>query len=452
MSNVLAPLEELPITTRQLVTATLRSGRQLLKESAANLTESQLRLSAGLWTIRRAAIDLRFLIARQGEEVFFFFVRRQLPTVQPLRARLQVSFQTAAPTVPSDEFPPAYQKRRGREEALYCLQIPFFLWARPSQEEWAQNAPLGTTADNGVLFRLGKEGRSVLGIRSPELGTRAACSYKEEGSAARLLTGWPVEPFLEFAQTLRAWLMGEQSRCTELDLELPSDPSQMSDVHVTLYWFVEGFRAMEAANQEPDPKSDPLAPIIPSYEPTEYRAEISLSVDEKGHFATAQSRDLVCLGMRLSVRRECGTLLARVALEPPDFLCSGGLRDSFLAALRQSVPRSVPPSFDLREAGVWSDFVSSAEARAVVFRVAKDGEIDEDVVILPGRVQGSARTLILKTSAVVDASAQPAKIRLYRAALSYDSQVAGPQSLDDETVGYFLRLARVLKDWLDLLA
>ena len=42
----------------------------------------------------------------------------------------------------------------------------------------------------------------------------------------------------------------------------------------------------------------------------------------------------------------------------------------------------------------------------MVFRIARDGNTDQDAVVLPGTVAGTFRTVMLRTQAVVDVSGQ----------------------------------------------
>lgn len=452
MADVLAPLEELPATTAALMSATLRAGRNLTVQSAERLAQRAGGPADTLWAIRKTSLDLRFLVARQGEEVFFFFFKRQLPQVRPLMARLQACVQATEEVAPIGSLGGGAQPLKGLpQQPIYRLKVPSFLFVNPTAAELSQYAPPGTTAQNGVLFRVGKTGRSILGICRPELGIKAKVSYQVDGEAPRLLTNWPVEPFLALIETLRDFIAGEQTNSTELDLELPTDPSQMSDVHVTLYWFVEAFRAMEDAQRVIPPvesSSASAALIRPSYGTTSYSAEIALSVDSNGRFASAKSQDLISLGMHLSVLREKGALLARIALDPPDFLCQGALRDAFLESLRQSAPKELRKALGFGEDSAWSDFLDSAKERSVVFRIARDGNTDQDAVVLPGTVAGTFRTVILRTQAVVDASGPSPRVALSKTVRMYDSAAGQAQTLDVETVTYFMRLASALQSWL----
>ena len=452
MADVLAPLEELPATTAALMSATLRAGQSLIAQSEERLARKGSGPGDVLWAIRKTSIDLRFLVARQGEEVFFFFCKRQLPQVRPLMARLQACVQATEEVVPVESLGGRTQPLRGLpQQPIYRLKVPSFLFVKPTAAELSQYAPPGTTAQNGVLFSLGKTGRSILGICHPELGVKAKVSYQVDGEAPRLLSSWRVEPFLDLIETLRDFIASEQTRSTELDLDLPTDPSQMSDVHVTLYWFVAAFRAMEDAQKlmtQVAPSSGSAGLKSPRYGTTSYSAEIALSVDANGRFASAKSQDLISLGMHLSVQREKGALLSRIALDPPDFLCQGALRDAFLESLRQSASKELRKALGFGEDSAWSDFLDSAKERSVVFRIARDGNTDQDAVVLPGTVAGTFRTVMLRTQAVVDASGPSPRVALSKTVRMYDSAAGQSQTLDVETVTYFMRLASALQGWL----
>ena len=61
------------------------------------------------------------------------------------------------------------------------------------------------------------------------------------------------------------------------------------------------------------------------------------------------------------------------------------------------------------------------------------------------------RTLILRTAAKVDAAAKPMTVKLSGMVLCYDSLGGKGQTLDSQTVTYFMRLALALKQWLAVL-
>ena len=101
----LATLEELPFTTRELASATIQAGRQLLSRSAADIAPGAAP-QQGLLAIRRTALELKFYVARDGQEILFFFVKRQRPTMRSLAARLQltlVAVPESAPAVAAEQ-------------------------------------------------------------------------------------------------------------------------------------------------------------------------------------------------------------------------------------------------------------------------------------------------------------------------------------------------------------
>ncbi len=455
MPDTLAPLEELPQTTREFVTSTIASGIRLLSQSAALFKPDQSAIS-GLFALRSAILNLHFFVARDGEEVIFFFFKKERPTVTPLQAELTATVQAVAQTAPSappsaSAAPTPVTSAAASVPCSYRLLVPPFLVARPSAQDLADYAPPGTTADNGILLRLGADGSHVLGVRDPAAGKNATAVFTT--LSRQPLDGWSAEPFLELIETLRQWLSADDGRGQELDLLLPSDPGSMTDVHVTLYSFVAAYLSMEAEAQraQAQPLPPPLPFFVPSYAVQDYTAEISLCVDESGRFATTDQGELVSLGLRMTVSRETANLVARITLHPPDFLFSGSLHQVFLAQLRGSMPGSVLKSINMPTADQFNDFLDSAADRTVVFRTEHDGDSDVDIVVLPGTFGGNPRTLILRTIAVVDTKANPPSVKLSGITLSYDSKLSGKQLLDDKTVTYFMRLLTALKDWLTVL-
>jgi hypothetical protein len=446
-ADELSILEELPFATRELASATLRAGRQLLSSSAAGIAPEAAQ-QQGLVTLRRTALELKFFLARDGQEVRFFFVKRQRPTVRSLAGRLQLTLLAVPPPSSATAAEPS-QSGAGRsattEACSYRLMVPPFLLIRPTPDELTRYAPAGTTAENGVLLRTGPSGQYVLGIRNPEAEKNAQVVYTTR--ERQPLDRFWAEPFLDLVETLRAWLAGGASAATEVPLPVPTDPSAMSDVHAILYWFVRGYCSMEHAYTLAQPLPPPLAMLMPSYQTAEYQAEINLCVDRLGRFVRPDEPQPMALGMKLTVGRELGQLVARVTLSPPDFLVAGEMHATFLGELRRSTPNKVLKALELSPSD-WSDFLSSAAERLVVFRVERSSSGDTDAVVLSGTWRREQRTLILRTVAKVDAAAKPMTVKLSEVTLCYDSLAGSGQTLDNQIVTYFMRLALALKQWI----
>src|SRR5690349_6574569 len=148
-ANDLAPLDELPLTTGELARATVQAGRNVVSASAAALY-AEPRRPAGLLAIRRTVLQLHFFLARSGEEIFFFFFKKQLPSSRPLEARLQISMQAvqdlpSAETSPSPVVAPPAAALVTAESCNYRLLCPPFLKVRPTPEELLHYAASGTT-------------------------------------------------------------------------------------------------------------------------------------------------------------------------------------------------------------------------------------------------------------------------------------------------------------------
>lgn len=447
MTAVLAPLEELPTTTTALLRATLHAQQGLLERSTARLLSASIPDS--LWMVRQASLRLQFFIARTSEQVLFFFARRELPEVRPLSVSLQVTVQAVPPPIPTGN---ATDSLRVSSHPTHLLTVPSCVVSQPSPEDFAQHAPPGTTAEDGILFRIGSDQRSYLAIRHPERELKAQICLHQDGQPATMLTGFPVTPFLDLAQSIRRALTEDHDAERALPIHLPHDPAALSDVHVSLFWLIEGFRLMEdCATEESHSPSSPLSQLAVRYEPSFYQAELALRVNQQGYFVSDPQADAVSLGLRVCVQRERGALLARLTLLPPDFLCQGLLRDAFLQALQQSVPMPLRKQLGLADDDAWSAFLDRARQQAVVFRVDRSRSADVNVVILSAasRTPREAnRQIILRCLAEVDAKANPPTVKLADISLRYDSLQRSLQTLDDETARYFLRLASALKSWL----
>ena len=91
---------------------------------------------------------------------------------------------------------------------------------------------------------------------------------------------------------------------------------------------------------------------------------------------------------------------------PPDFLITGLLHSQFVESLANLSPgREFPP--DLAAPGVFRDAIRSAQGGLSIFRVARSGEVDEDLILVPLRGGRAERQLLLSVDAVIDRTAIP---------------------------------------------
>jgi hypothetical protein len=452
----LPALEDLPFATAELGRATIRSSRKLIADSVARAP--LVKTTRELVALRSAQLKLRLFLSRQGEEVIFFFFRRQLKEVRPLVADLCVRLQAApddgrAASAPRQGPQPAAESSgAGKEECRYRLRVPPFLCLHPTDDELRRYAPPGTTRENGVLFRIGPDRSHVLGIRNPESGLRAAVVFTE--SEPRLLAQLLVQPFLELCEELRSFTEDSEP-AAEVDFLPPTDPAQMTDADATLYWFVEAFRSIECAikSEEAQPLPAEVALCMPRYAAEDYSAELALCLDKDGRFVPPKEEHPVSLRLRLTVAREGGVLTARLLLLPPDFLIAGALFSSFLEALRSALPEKEKLFAALgTDESDWTAFIDGAADSAVVFRTGTEAksDTDTDAVVLSGMLSGAACTLVLLTEAQVGSACSSPTVKLQKIELCYDSRRSAEQILPGKTAEYFLRLCAAMKDWLKI--
>lgn len=444
-ADALAPLAELPVTTGELARATVTAARGVMRTSAAAVTSG---LPRSLLAVRRTALNLYFYLARDEQRVVFFFFKKQLPTLRPLEARLRIALQATPDDTKNLGSSDGTAAAAAGSSCSYRLVVPAFLIVRPTAEDLSLYAPAGTTAESGILLRIGAEQRNILAINNPEAERQAAAIYTTQ--TRQPLDSWPAAPFLELVETLRTWLADGMQATDEVDLALPGDPAAMSDVHATLYWFGAAYRSLaaELTRAESAPLEPALQLIVPHYHITEYVADIALGIDHKGRLATPAEPSPLSLKLRLEFGHELGGQVTRITLCPPDFLISGALHEAFVAQLLRAPPRELMAKLGQHDTTDWSTFLSSAKARLVIFRIDRNNRTDTDAVVLPGIWKDQPRTLILRVTANVDMNAQPVSVQVSEVTLSYDSQASQPQLLDAQTVTYFMRLAAALKSWL----
>lgn len=379
-------------TTRALAAATLQAGRSIVAQSAS--VDSTDGLPQTILAIRRAALQLRLYLELSGEDVVFFFVKRKQQNVRPIEANLSVAMQA----VEDDGYLPPAQGTRS-----YSVSLPAFLSPAPSVDALRRHAPL-----------------------------------------------------IEFIEKLRAWTAGEELAQHQLTLALPDDPLKWNNVHTTLDYFVEGYLQIEIAMMDARGESvrRPLEFVTPAYMPVDYEARIALRLDRKGRFATLDVQDPIALLLKLRVARQRGVLAAHITLEPPDFLVAGTLRDAFLQALRDdaSTARRLRQTLKLDGDGEYEGFLSSARARAVIFRTAHASQTDTDTIVLPGQSRGVARTVVLVVEVAVNAATNPPAVSIKNVSVGFDSLSDEDQALDDKTAAYFARLCAAFADWRSVLS
>jgi hypothetical protein len=387
-----APLEELPQAARALAHATFTAGRELVAKSVSAFT-SEGGAASGFLAIRTASVNLRLYLIRQGEQIYFYFVKRQLPDTRVIETNLRIALRAVEDDGVS--MPPTY------DACSYRLLMPPFLKLRPAAGE-------------------------------------LRCA-----------------PILEFIESLRGWLEGGKPIGEEIPIAMPTLGERMNNVHLTLNYLVEGYLLSElemliARGSQVPP---PLNLITPFYAVDAYSADVALCLDHQGRFAAPDEPNPVSLNLSLRVARESGVLVAHIALLPPDFLAAGSLRDAFVAALREdnAVTRSLRQTLAMTTGSTFTDFLTRADSRAVVFRTERTAQADTDTVVLPGSWLGSPRTLILVAEVTVsDASTSP-KVSLHKVRLVFDSLSDADQALDPKSATYFARLGASLDDWLAVL-
>ena len=459
----------LPDVIAGLSQATVQAALQVVQGSLPRPDDGELAADR-YYAIAATQLAFRFLFVRKATQVVLFFHKGQTE-VRPLSGTVELRLR-ASPAQPEGAVPASGAADRGAEGSggeHLRLRLPSFIDLVPSLEERVRYAPVGAAPDSLVLFRIGPGAGHRLAIALAEHLEASAVTYFD-GVRHELGASWPARPFLDLALAIAGWLRdqrpggGASASDPLIDLDL-GGMGTSNDAGGVIRSLVTAYRQTEAAlPRTPAPRGELAAAIIarpvakaapsrewltqagllPGYEIESYSAEVQLRLGQDGQIRS--EGEAVSLAMSLAVSRRSAGLTVDIALLPPDFLITGLLHSQFVESLANLSPgREFPP--DLAAPEVFRDAIRSAQGELSIFRVARSGEVDEDLILVPLRGGRAERQLLLSVDAVIDRSTPVPRVKLSSLRLRYDSQTDADQQIDRATADYFLRLAQSLHIW-----
>jgi len=447
-------MTEPPLSIERFPEAAAAAARTVVEGNLELAVASMDRVLRGgrgreIFLLRRADFEWQFNLARQGEHVVFFFVRRDSPVEVVLDATVSFSFEPLPPDSPR---PPS------GDTSYRWVVPPFMRWA-VTPAEVGMWGPDGASAEDTIFLGLGPSGERVLAARFPGGRDLPQLAYAASG---RKITfdarpgSWPLGAVLDVVAAMRAWSAADPERGTEVPFI--ASHAATSDVVRIVTALAEGWIAADqggrisAGNREAG-----ILVLALDYGIGHLSARVALRLGADGRLAMSHEADALQLALRVRVARRDPLVVATAAISPPDFLASGVLHeafgtlvrsDTFAGPLRAALGNAQAPAADL------AAFLGSATSRWVAFRVARRASHDTDVVVWQGAWGARPRLLVLRVDVVVEVgAAEPVRLasdpRLRARLLEVDVETI--DMLEDEA-SYFARLLREIYRWRQLAA
>ncbi|MFC1822084.1 hypothetical protein ACFL9T_05205 [Thermodesulfobacteriota bacterium] len=440
-------IERLPEETKALAQGVRKAAGELLKTSIE-------RLMMPTWPIGECMVlrDVKFwwnfYMAKEGDEVVFFFFQKD----RPVRIILDATVSFRAVPIASVEEPIPIDS----SQISYRIVLPPFVIAKPSPRQMTELAPEGATAENTILFQVGSGWQNVLAIKDAEQGVSGGkISYigETENNQGPSQT-WRVIPFLALIDSIRSWISagfdrGEEELLEMLDVANESDPKRILRLVVQAY-----ISAVNSIQSNPPKVTSLLEPLVTNYGISGYQAKVLLRLKPNGELAIDDEDDPFQLLMHISLSPEKISVKARVTIGPPDFIISGPLHEAFISSLQEEsaleeIGRLLGYSKDEIK-----DYLSRVGTRSSIFRTKRERRSDTDILVFPGMLSGRITLSILRGRFEVHAADDPPRVRLIKNSMKL--LFAGVPSstsrgLDNDTIKYFLRFVVAIKHWIEVL-
>jgi hypothetical protein len=355
-----------------------------------------------------------------------------------LDAGVSVNVRVANPVEP--------RPRPAIDEIHRMVRFPTFFWADPSDSDISTFGPPGATRDNTVFFKLGSA-QNIFAISNPELEEDATLRYSPGGVPGPVEPQdgeYSLAPFLDLTFTLRDWLARDKP--SSAAISLTGTPSRDTPIHEILTTLLQAY--VDSNESLAKASSDDLfAPYVLD------RYDLSLNVRIRADGSLAEKKEDEQFRLVIDATTKNGPPpVISVDLMPPDFLIGGSLFDAFFSAfLDPSGVQALASELHITPAESLRPFIADAKSTAVIFRIDRDEDHDDDVVVLSGNLRGTQTTLIIKASFRVNADKDPPSVRLLNdeiriLKISGDGEPTG--EIPFRFVKYYLLLASGLRHWL----
>ncbi len=433
-------IEELPSAVSEISAAIPRANAELLESSWGQLLHPGAGPRGSL-VLRNISFLWNLVLRREGNRIVFFF-RKKKKKELVLDSKIKLRIDPSPATDRTELDAPG--------DVAYRIVPPPFVMFRPSAQELKEFGPSGANASNTILLRVGDSGGAVLGIMNPrakpkKVGIRLTPPGPPdiERSGGR----WPLRPFIELTEAIQKWLRATGSSEVPEVAMTPPGPDDVHEPRRVLYYLVTSYCAAVAELKQAArarAQEQGLSSLVTTdFDVNDFAGHVNLRLKEDGGLAPKSARDSFLLRMGFDVQRRSARPVARVELNPPDFLVSGALHDQFLVALEES-------ELLTEEA---SQFIRDNWAKATVFRTKRRPVWDTNIIVAPGMHGGHPYVILMSGwFKVLQPSADSWQVTLRKA--SFDAFYSGPPSpanpvLDRNTVKFFFQLIAAIKDWID---
>ena len=386
--------------------------------------------------LRTIDLDWQISFTKSGTSTILFFFHKKKEDWVMLDASVSLNVRIANTQEP--------RPRPAIEDIHRLVRFPTFFWVNPSDAEITTFGPPGATRGNTIFFKLGS-GENIFAISNPELGKKATLRYSPQripGQVEPQDGKYSLAPFIDLTLTLRDWLLKDKPASAAI--ELVGAPSKDTPVHAILtallQAYVDSNESLATA-----PSDDLFLPYVID------RFDFSLNVRLRADGSLAEKKEEEQFRLVLDASTKSGPPpVTSVDLLPPDFLISGALFDAFFSALQPpSAVQALADALGINP-GFVRPFIADAQSTAIIFRIDRDDDLDEDVMVLSGQLTGSPTTLIVKASFRVRAEKDPPTVELDEDTVEILKITgAGPPTgpIPFKFVSYYLLLASGLRHW-----
>lgn len=399
--------------------------------------------------LQKAVLDFSFFISKSESGQMFLFIKRKKKATEVV---VDASIHFAVEPVPEGDSiigpisPPTI---------FYWTPPPFLLLDARALDRIAPpdalpNRVIGLTdgGTNNLLVEFGKDKEAKARLWHNERLVEAAGSRR-----------WPAGPFFEIYRGIREWATGKwaSDKNKLLELNTGSDIGQI--IHTIAASFAGARRALSAAAQ-PEPHGDFLQTGKIHYGLSGFRAHLALRLDEEGMLALHNSKKSFQLGLQTQLCERGNLQEMRIEMGIPDFLTGGDLYKAFwdvflyregAEGLRGTLLRLFAENgYSITGEELLALLETGSYGKGTVFRIDRERKTDVNLFIVTGTVNGKHHSIVFSGKFEVE-SATPPKIR-FRGKNTLKAHFWPEEnSLDQDIVDYFLRLAKYFKNWKDLI-
>lgn len=378
-----APLGEiqvLPARYAELVSGIIQSQRQLAWSAVGSSSPSY-------FLLRNTEVKTKVFLSSKERGVVFFFRR---PAEEEVVLDVNIGFSVRPALRPA-------ASSRGPLRTVTAHRPPFFGGDIPAAKKRLLASALGEKGLNRIAFV--QLGLFYLAVTNPDRIETARAAFMWHGDdkarvvLQRVLPATPLKiryepmPLLMLLDEVAAWAKSGFS--TGRTAALALNPDSIEAVPRILNAVVA---AWESGRQllAQRPVNDPLSELVPDFQITSYRADVTLRLKPDGRLAEKRRDDTFRLSM--AVKSEGEDL--RVTVGAPDFLVEGELYQLLLDQLRDENATAQlfrQSRLDKTREGAFRDFLRASPP--VIFRASKEDGVDTEVFVFRGDWDGQPKAL-----------------------------------------------------------